>query len=337
MKKFFLGLLLSLAILPAFAQKTSIVDNKAIKFELTQNNDSIHFIVVDTVLTQKKPVFLWSQGSRACPLIIRFENGNSLLVGISNFDIASIKKYYHLVIVSMPKTPVVANENELTDFEYISPNPEHRNDFFKADYWENHVERANIVLGFLRKQSWVDNSKLVVAGHSQGARIAPRIAFRNKNVTHLGMFSANPFGRIDQMIQSARKNAESGKISWEKAEKEMEYWYDLYKRANNPQEVEKTPELTPWKSYSEAQIDELVKINIPIYLAYGTADVGSDLCDLVPLHFIREGKDNLTLKRYFNLEHNFFEVDENGVPDRNKRHWVEVMNEFVKWTIEEFK
>jgi len=338
MNKFLCGLFSCLAIFPTFGQKTRIIDNKAIQFEITQNNDSINFIVVDTVLTQKKPVFLWCQGSRAYPLFVKNENGEIRMLGggISNFDVSNITKYYHLVVISMPKTPVVADEKDLTDFEYISPNSEDRNEFFKADYLENYVERANVVLSFLQEQSWIDNSKLVVAGHSQGSKIAPRIAFRNKNVTHLGMFSPNPLGRIDQFIRLARKNAESGKITWEEAEKEMQEWYDLYKSANNPQEIEKNPSLISWKSFSEPQIDELVKIDIPIYLVYGTADVTSDFCDLVPLYFIRENKNNLTLKRYFNLEHNFFEVDENGVPDWDKPHWVKVMNEFVKWTNEEF-
>jgi len=76
MNKFLCGLFLCLAIFPTFGQKTRIIDNKAIQFEITQNNDSINFIVVDTVLTQKKPVFLWCQGSHAYPL---FEKNPSLI------------------------------------------------------------------------------------------------------------------------------------------------------------------------------------------------------------------------------------------------------------------
>lgn len=334
MKKIFLGIILCLTIFPTFGQDAILIDNKAIKFEITQENDSINFIVIDTILTQKKPIFLWCQGSMAYPLFIKNGNGEIWMFGggISNFDISSITKDYHLIVISMPKTPVIANENELSNFEYISPNPEHRNDFFRADYLENYVKRANIVLSFLREQSWVDNSKLIVAGHSQGSKVAPEIALSNKNVTHLGIFGFNPFGRIDQFIRQARKNAESGKITWEEAENEIQKWYNFYESTNNTQLVEENPYLIPWKSFSKPSINRLVKINIPIYLAFGTADITSDLCDLVPLYFTQENKNNLTLKRYFNLEHNFFEIDENNIPDWNKPHWVEVMNEFIKWT-----
>ena len=334
MKKNFIGLLLFFVIFPTFGQKNSIIDSKAIQFEITQENNSINFIVVDTVLTQKKPVFLWCQGSLSYPLFAKNENDEIYMFGggISNFDISNIVKHYHLVVISMPKVPVIVNEKDLQDFQYCHINSDCRDDFWEADFWENYERRASTVLTFLQRHSWVDNSKLVVAGHSQGSKIAERIAFRNKNVTHLGLFSFNPFGRIEQFIRLARKNAESGKITWEEAEREMQKWYDLYKSANNPQEIANNPHLIPWKSFSEPQIDELVKINIPIYLAYGTADVAGDLCDLLPLYFSRENKDNLKLKRYFNLEHNFFEINEKGGANWDKPHWIEVMNEFVEWT-----
>lgn len=334
MKRLMGVLLLWLAISQVYAQKSSVIDSKAVEFEIAHGVDSINFIVVDSILTKTKPVFLWCQGSLSYPLFERNENGDMYMFagGISNFDIPSITKHYHLIVISMPGVPVIADEKELQDFQYFHPDFARSVDFWKADYWENYVRRADIVLAFLQKQFWVDTSKLVVAGHSQGSKIAQRIAFRNENVTHLGLFSFNPFGRIDQFIRKARENAEKGEMTWSEAEEEMQKWYDLYKSANNKQEIAENPSLIPWGSFSEPQIDELVKINIPIYLSYGTADIAGDLCDLVPLYFIRENNDNLTLKRYYNLEHNFFEINENGVPDWEKPHWIEVMNEFVEWT-----
>ena len=68
---------------------------------------------------------------------------------------------------------------------------------------------------FLRKQKWVDNSKLIVAGHSQGSKVATVIALNNKKVTHLGLFGANPFGRIDQNIRNYINEDEIKEITWE--------------------------------------------------------------------------------------------------------------------------
>ncbi len=91
------------------------------------------------------------------------------------------------------------------------------------------------------------------------------------------------------------------------------------------------PSLVSWKSFSEVTLDELVKLNIPIYLAYGSDDINSDYCDLLPLHFIEQHKSNLTRKMYPNLEHNFFPIDETGRPDYSNGKWVIVMSAFIKW------
>lgn len=80
-------------------------------------------------------------------------------------------------------------------------------------------------------------------------------------------------------------------------------------------------------------IDDWLTFNKPIYIAYGTNDIASELCDLVPLYFIREKKQNLTYKRYLNSEHNFFQIDENGKPDHRNPKWVEVMNNFIDWSL----
>ena len=74
-----------------------------------------------------------------------------------------------------------------------------------------------------------------------------------------------------------------------------------------------------------------LELEIPIYLAYGTEDRAADLNDIVPLFFIQERKNNLTLKRYLGLEHNFFELDEAGKIDLEKPHWNDVMMAFLEW------
>jgi len=256
--------------------------------------------------------------------------------GISNFDKATIREHYHLVVISMPKTPFYSDINHLNKSLCYIPDTSKKHvfkqDYLKADYVENYLLRANIVLNYLSKQEWVDNNKLVVAGHSQGAIVATLLASSNKKITHLGLFAYNPYGRIDQMIRQERKRAENGKQTWEQANENIDYWTNYWEKANNPTLRKEHPEFIAWYSFSNPTIDELLTIDIPIFLSYGTNDITSDLCDLLPLKFIKKGKNNLTIKRKIGLEHNFFEVSENGTPNHKKPHWVEVMNEFVEWT-----
>lgn len=320
-----------------FGQTGKIIENQATLFSITTKKDTIDFIVVDTILNQKKPVFLWCQGSLPLPLFCEIEGYGYYFFGggVSNFNYKKICQDFHLVIISMPKTPVLAGKKNLNSrYQYV-PNPEKPNEFLHeyiaADFIENYVSRADVVLKFLKKQKWVRKDKLVIAGHSQGTKVATKIAVHNPDVTHLGMFAANPFGRIDQFVREARLDAQLGKTTWQKADSVINETYEFYRQVNNPDSIAANPGLKSWKTFSETYYDDWLTLNIPIYLAYGTEDRVADLCDLVPLFFIGRNKNNLTLKRYPGLEHNFFEVDKNGRALHEKGHWEEVINEFITW------
>jgi hypothetical protein len=132
-------------------------------------------------------------------------------------------------------------------------------------------------------------------------------------------------------VRDARKKAERGQISWAEADAEMERQYQYFRDAHHADSLATQPGLLAWKSFSESFLDDWLALDIPIFLAYGTADITSDLCDLVPLFFIQNGKTNLTQRRYLHLEHNFFETKADGRADYEKPHWHEVTSGFLKW------
>ena len=323
----------------SFGQKGIVINNQATHFSIKDKNDTIDFIVIDTILNIKKPIFLFCQGSLPIPLFVKPEKEPMWMIGggITNFDIEEIKQNYHLVVISMPKTPLIVEEKNLNESYCYIPNIDQSNEFDKeyieSDYLENYQKRASVVLKYLRKQKWTDNSKLIIAGHSQGSKVASAITVSNKHVTHLGLFGANPFGRIDQLIRNYRKEAETKKITWREADEKINDKYQMLRDAYNNDSLKKDPSLLAWKSFSKPQINNWLKITIPTYLAYGTNDIASDLCDLVPIFYIQNAKNNLTYKRYPNLEHNFFEV-EDGITNYEKEKWPMVMGEFVKWTLQ---
>jgi pimeloyl-ACP methyl ester carboxylesterase len=339
MNKLQITTILLLFVLFSFGQNLSIINNEAIHFSLKQKNDTIDFIVVDTKIDVKKPIFLFCQGSLPMPLFVKPEKEEMWMIGggITNFDLVEIKKKYHLIVISMPKTPVIVDEKNLNKSYCYIPNPNEPDEFdkeyLKSDYLENYEKRANEVLKFLQKQKWVDRSKLIVAGHSQGSKVATLIALNNKNVTNLGLFGANPFGRIDQRIRQYRKNAENKEMTWQEADEKINSTYQMLRDSYNADTLKKEPYLLAWKSFSRPLLNDWLKIKIPTYLAYGTNDIATDLCDLVPLFYIQNSKTNLTHKRYLNVEHNFFEVNEDGRANYDKEHWKEVMNDFLKWTL----
>src|SRR5690606_96523 len=171
------------------------------------------------------------------------------------------------------------------------------------------------VWNFLKKQSWVDKNQFIVAGHSQGAREAVAIAHSNKSVTQIGLFGYDPKGRFEQEIRRIRKFAETGSISWEEADSLSESWLKFYETSLKENEKKVSPGLISWISYNIPSLPLLLELKIPVYIAYGSADIVSDNCDLLPFYFSEKGKSNLTLIRYAGLEHNFFPLDSEGNPD----------------------
>ena len=306
-------------------------------FQTTLKKDTIDFVVAETNFKLKKPVLLFCQGSQPVPLFFDFPDQGIIPVTLNNFDVSEMKKNYHVVVISMPKTPVTVGWDHLNkQYNYVldtaseySYDPE----FVKADYLENYVARANQVLKYLSKQKWVDNEQLVVARHSQGSHVALGLAHANKNVTHLGLFGFNPLGRIDQYIRLARKQAEAGEITWQQADSIQKEHYEEYQSYYTPDSTQYSAFANSWKSFSKSQLNELVDLKIPVYIAYGSNDINGDFCDLLPLYFIEKGKSNYRVLRYPNLEHNFFPIDINGNPDYQNGRWFVVMNEFVFWSV----
>lgn len=72
-------------------------------------------------------------------------------------------------------------------------------------------------------------------------------------------------------------------------------------------------------------------IDIPIYITYGTKDLGALGCDILPLEFERHSKTNYRVKAYPGLGHNFEEVGPDGTSDYENMYWDDVMAAFVKW------
>ena len=316
----------------AQAQFTGVINKQFSCFSIVDKSDTITFIVADTSLKTSKPILFFCQGSMPVPLFFDFEAGkmNSCF---SNFDLDTINKKYHVVCISMPKTPLIARWKNLnSSYCYITDttdNDSFSEDYMKNDFCENYTNRANAVLSFLSTQKWVDDKELIVFGHSQGARIAVELAKSNKRITKLGLFGYNPERRIDELIWQARKDAEREKISWHQADSIQKSVYDFYKEICNDDSLKKNPSLIAWKSFSTSSLSALTSLKIPIYIAYGSEDVGANYCDVIPLYFIEQHKNNLTIKRYNGLEHNFFPLKENSKPDYKNGKWKEVLNDFL--------
>lgn len=320
-----------------FAQEGKVMNSEAVAFQITSKKDTIDFLVIDSVLTQQKPILLFCQGSLPIPLFFEYGEGQVWMYGggVRNFNIEELRSKYHVVVISMPKTPLTVHMSKLNkQYSYISDTTDQNSfheDYLLADKLETYVCRANKVLKFVLKQDWAKKD-LTVIGHSQGSKVALELTVSRKDVQRLGLFAFNPNGRLDQKIRQIKEDAESGKLPWDYVQSKTEAYYQFARDFNNEDSIAVHPEYTAWKSFSHSQFKALRKVECPIYIAYGTNDISADWCDLLPLFFIENEIEDYKIVRYPEMDHNFFSADPNKSQEENT-NWPMVMSEFYKWSI----
>lgn len=322
-----------------FSQDLGIISGlDARHFQLVNSKDTIDFILINGKTDTKKPVLIFCQGSNPVPLITILPNGKKFINSI-NFDYNKIVKDYHLILISKPNTPVEIARHKLNNnYCFVTDTADqfsYLNSYLKNNYAENYIRRTKNVIDFLTTQKWVVTSKIYLFGHSQGSKIAIGASLNNTKVCKVGYASGNPLGRIDQLIREQRKLISIGKIAPEEGQKEIENIYEMWQKIQEAPNAITTEFGDPnktWTSFSKSLISDLLQIKQPLYVVYGTADITSTFCDLLPIYFIQSKKTNLTVKPYLGLEHNFFETNNDGSPIYTKDHWQEVMDNFLIWT-----
>jgi pimeloyl-ACP methyl ester carboxylesterase len=214
-------------------------------------------------------------------------------------------------------------------------------EYLQHENLENRAKRIEKVITFLKKQQWVDKKRLYLVGHSAGYRIAAEVAAKNKNLSKVVCMSANPFSRNVQYLREERLKMHRGELSDTLASAHIDTLMGNYLGllAFEKQVLDKDKMLQ--KQWYSAQseisynknfaIDNLLKINIPLLITYGSADIGALDNDLIPYFFIQKNKWNYDLKCYPDLEHNYLKKDKDG--KIVEQHWQDVLDDVVKWLI----
>lgn len=332
-------LLLFLFPLIVFAQDLGKIKGiNARHFQLKSKKDSIDFLLINDEIGKKKPVLLFCQGSHPFPLIVSYDDGYKFFPALYAVNYDQLARDFHLIIISMPKTPVDVNSKSLNHSNMVVRDTAIQNSwtkaFLDANYSENYVNRAKEVITYLAKQKWVDSKRISILGHSQGAKIAVGAAVGNRNVFKVGFFSGNPYGRLDQTFRVLRNSALTGKRPQADVQSEIDRYYKVWEDVvNHPNDrIEKYDfSNRNWISFEKSIMPSLLKLDVPLYVAYGTEDPVAIMCDMIPIEFTTAKKTNLTMKAYVGLEHNFIEVGQDRVIHDDKIHWQEVIDEFAKW------
>ncbi len=85
-----------------------------------------------------------------------------------------------------------------------------------------------------------------------------------------------------------------------------------------------------WSSYQTPPIEDLLKIEIPIYAIFTTKDESTPIetAYLLPIQFMQKRKDNLTFEICMQCNHSYSET----INEKKVKHWNRIFKEFIIWT-----
>ncbi len=332
---------LSLSI-NAFSQSKQLEDLCQI-FHLPDGQDTTTFVVFGTRedLKVKKPLFLFRQGSQPMPIIHKY--GDKYYMPVSPFYFRDYKSQYHFVMISKPGVRLVADSVYLKRYQDAIRSGDNSKEFISNEYIRNnfrerYVDQCDQVINFLLKQPWIDSSKIVYCGGSEGFTVgADLVGNRNRHITHAILYSGNTERRFESIIFGLRQEAKEGLRTEKEAQEEITKMYEVWSDiCRDPKSTEKSfgDSYRAWYSFSVRNLDNLLKIEIPLYVAYGTEDKEIAVnMDMLPVEFESAGKKNLTFRPYLNHDHQFFELKKDSTGNVTKKTYRGdvVANEWMEW------
>ncbi|OGX85062.1 dienelactone hydrolase family protein [Hymenobacter glacialis] len=268
---------------------------------------------------QKKPLLFWVQGSLPTPLVLYDRQG---AFPVFPFHPKAVLKNCHLVIVSKPGIPLMADvegrdPNQM--FGRTAPPPY----YCARNYLDYFVQRDVALLRYIKKQPWVDKSHVVAAGHSQGSTIVAHLAAVPGLVSHAVYLSGNSLGQLMSMLAESRQREDSVA-----AVATFQRWQTAVAHPTFADCVGDDPRSL--FGFGTAVLPMLLRVQVPVYVGYGTRDRGVAGNDFLRLECIRLHKTNFTFREYPGREHNFFGF-KGGQINYDDFYWDRVGDEFLRW------
>ena len=201
------------------------------------------------------------------------------------------------------------------------------------------VWQGDEVINDLTKYYIKNPNKVVIIGHSEGADVVAKLGHTNKKITHIGFWAGGANTQYYDFALFIQKDVQSGKITQKEAVDSLEGLFnDIKNIESDPDNTEKQwleNSYHRWSHFSEPAIDNLLKINKPLFVAVAGKDesVPIESSLLIPIEFIRHKKTNLTFKIYPDYDHSFAIPlqDEDNEDEDWIWEWMKVFKDFMKW------
>ena len=286
------------------------------------NNEKIVFYTYQKGKQPKTKLIVYLQGSDPSPQFsYRIKDDKIQKLCWLNGEFNTLSEEYLYVVIEKIGFEGIINEDDI-------PKPKI---YQEKNSLKNRVTRANSVIEYLTVNTI--SEKVIVYGHSEGAPVAAKLATVNDKITHLGFWAGNALPDFYDFILENRIEYYKGSISDSVAQSRIDKNIDGFKEIVKDSLNTKGNGYTNlrWWSYSEPPINNLLKIDIPIYVQVASLDKSAPIESsyLIPLEFARLKKSNLTYNVCVGCDHGFSIASQNG---KVERKWKQIFENFIKWT-----
>lgn len=249
------------------------------------------------------PLVIWIQGSGCRPVFIEGMPGDYASTLFSFTTLAKDKKV-SMMVVDKPFTPNQAPRNG-----GVSTNcPSDFNDNFSSDSWVSSIRSA---LNHAKQLPWVDETKILILGISEGATVASAIANQDKSITNIALIGASGPSQLYDFIVSIYDSELSDTEKLSKIQ-ELENKYSEIQSDLAENEFSWGHANLRWKSFfATSSLMNLVNSNAKVYLVSGMKDESVPILSTEALYveLLTQGKD-VIFKRLPDSYHNL--VSETG-------------------------
>lgn len=299
----------------SFAQSANPINDWQ---SFTLESDSlgtIKYHVTKNKLDQRKPVFLYLDGSGGYPLIQVMENriGSSIAIPYHQ-----LSEKYHVVVISKPGVPFA----DTMKLDPIRKYPIYNasEEYAKRLSLSWRVNSAKLVLTDLKNILNYTPDRVVVFGISEGFQVGAKLLSEYHEITHAMLFMGNGVSQFYDFIAQNRLLAANGSITQDQAKTNIDSIYQVVKNIQaDPKSSQKTwygHTYLRWSSFGfNNPSDDLLSRNIPIYILSATQDFNTSVLgtDYMYLKSIIQNKGNITYKTLpYDHSLNEYQKDDKG-------------------------
>lgn len=318
-----------------FSQEKKLTELGYRYFNFKYDNDPVDVLIKSKKgdYQEKKPVLLFIQGSLDRPLIINYPENNNYKYDIAfPFKADSLTENYHIAVISKPFIPVIADSKNINK-QFMFVNDTVSNSipmkFLKRNNLYYYVNRNLKVLNKLKKLSFVGD--IILAGHSEGSRIAFEMTQKAEQNFPLIFLSGNPFGRYINTVISRRRHYKDQQFL--KSDSSFKFLNNIIKNKKTENFEDGGNTYKSWYDYNKPFFKSFLKIKSPVFYGYGTQSKDGPYNDLFRNLYLMEESENKTIlfKSYKGLEHSFYQVKDNGEVDHSKSYFNKVIQDALNW------